>query len=112
MWDAWSAYDELADGYLVREKASAEDVSAARDEAISYATYRVLSHRYSKAVGGSISQACFDAFMDKLGFDPADDVDDASPRGLGNRIGQTVLEAATRSAVARLPETISLAQKR
>lgn len=94
MWDAWAAYDELADGYVVTEKQASEDVAVARSEAISYAAYRVLSHRYAMAVGGPVSQACFDAFMAKLGYDPSDTDDtDDTPRALGNRIGQAVIDA-------------------
>jgi hypothetical protein len=94
VWDAWSAYDEAADGVIDTEKASAEDLLAAREEAISFAAYRVLSHRYAKANGGAVSQACFDAFMQKLGFDAADDDQDAgTPRALGNRVGSRVIEA-------------------
>jgi hypothetical protein len=94
MWDAWSAYDALADGYLVRERLESDDVDAARSEAISYASYRVLSHRYASAVGGAISQACFDAFMAELGYNPDDDDDDDdTPRALGNRIGKAVIAA-------------------
>src|SRR3990172_1099903 len=51
MWDAWAAYDPVADGYLVDEKHGADDVQAAREAAISYAAYRVLLHRYSIAAG-------------------------------------------------------------
>ena len=45
IYDAWAAYDPVAVGYLHRESATAGDVAAARHEAISYAAYRVLSHR-------------------------------------------------------------------
>jgi hypothetical protein len=94
MWDAWAAYDDVADGYVVRERHTSDDVARAREEAISYAAYRVLSHRYSPAVGGAVSQACFDAFMEKLGYDPGDDDDVGdSPRALGNRIGASIIEA-------------------
>jgi hypothetical protein len=92
LWDAWSAYDATAVGYVVRERASADDVDAARREAISYAAYRVLSHRYAKAVGGAVSQACFDAFMGRLGYDVTDANDvGASPRAVGNRIASSVI---------------------
>ncbi len=94
MWDAYAAYDGVVSGYLVKEHLTAGDVAAARQEAISYAAYRVLSHRYSSAVGGPISQACFDAFMAKLGFDPGNMSSKGStPSALGNRIGQTVIDA-------------------
>jgi hypothetical protein len=93
-WDAWAAFDEVADGYLVRERLEATDVEEARREAISYAAYRVLSHRYRPAQGGAVSQACFDAFMGALGYDP-DDTDDTGngPRALGNRIGFAIIDA-------------------
>lgn len=94
MWDAWSAYDAVADGYLVHDKATVKDVSRARDEAISYAAYRVLSHRYAKAANGVVSLACFDAFMAKLGYPPDDtDATADTPRALGNRIGKAVIDA-------------------
>ena len=35
MWDAWAAYDDVADGYFVRERQTADDAALARDEAIS-----------------------------------------------------------------------------
>ena len=48
MWDAWAAYDETASGYLFKEKLHVDrcDVAAARNQAISYAAYRVLSARF------------------------------------------------------------------
>lgn len=94
MYDAWTAYDDAADGYLVRERQTASDVEAARTEAISYAAYRVLTHRYRTEAGGPVSLACFDALMDRLGFDPGDTTTTGdSPRALGNRIGQAVIAA-------------------
>lgn len=94
MWDAWSAFDASSFGYLVDEKLIADDVSSARSEAISYAAYRVLSHRYSKAVGGAISQACFDAFMLRLGYDPQrEEREGDTAAALGNRIGAAVIGA-------------------
>src|SRR5438128_2201412 len=66
-------------GYLVREKHRAADVEAARDEAISFAAYRLLKYRfpvgYLDADGkpchpnDATSQAAFDARMDALGYD-------------------------------------------
>src|SRR5712671_6335807 len=66
MWDAWAAYDTTASGYLFKEKLSAADVPAARNEAISYAAYRVLSARFIKAVGADRSLSEFDDLMDAL----------------------------------------------
>ncbi|MCX5748579.1 MAG: hypothetical protein NT062_39525, partial [Proteobacteria bacterium] len=94
MWDAWAAFDPVADGYLVHDKLTAADVAAARQEAISYAAYRILNHRYADpiAVGFAVSQHCFAGFMTKLGYDPADETTVGnSPRAVGNRIGEAVI---------------------
>ena len=94
LWDAWAAYDPSAGSVIASERQSASDVEAARREALSYAAYRVLSQRYAGAIGGAVSQACFDAFMGVLGYDPADAVSTgATPRALGNRVGAAVLAA-------------------
>jgi hypothetical protein len=93
IWDAYASYDDSLAGYLTSEHHSAADLGAARAETISYAAYRVLSHRYASAVGGAVSQACFDAFMHRLGYDPRDTRSTGStPRALGNRIGQAVID--------------------
>ncbi len=94
MWDAWAAYDSTARGAFVNERLTSKGVATAREEAISYAAYRVLAYRYdaARAVGAAVSQACFRALMDRLGYD-ADDMrtTGSSPRALGNRIGAAVL---------------------
>ncbi|MCA9516792.1 MAG: vanadium-dependent haloperoxidase [Myxococcales bacterium] len=96
MWDAWAAYDDVADGVFVDDKRAAGDVEAARAEAISYAAYRVLMHRYqpSLAVGGAQSEDCFTKFMEKLGYDPTNEATTGdSPAALGNLIGETIIAA-------------------
>jgi len=98
MWDAWAAYDDVADGYFVRERLTATDTDAAREEAISYAAYRVLAHRYqtSLSTGGPVSEVCFREFMDVLGYDPDDTTTTGdSPRALGNRIGEAIITFGT-----------------
>ena len=93
MWDAWAAYEPVAVGYLVTEKHLADDVEAARAEAISHAAYRVLKHRYRYGPGEVASQAAFDALMDALGYDRTfDSAVGDSPAALGNRIGQAVID--------------------
>jgi len=97
MWGAWAAYDTTADGVFVRERTTSTDVAAAREQAISYAAYRVLAHRYdaTRAVmpGASLSQACFRAFMGRLGLNPDDTTSTGdTPLALGNRIGAAIVE--------------------
>jgi hypothetical protein len=94
MWDAWATYDPTAAGVFFAEKHTAGDVAAARNEAISYAAYRVLSARFIKAVGGSDSLSEFADVMDSLCYplQVATTVGD-TPAAVGNRIAKTVLEA-------------------
>ena len=92
MWDAWAAYDRVADGYFVREKHEADDVRAAREAAISYAAYRVLLHRYSYAAGLEHTFAELAATMEGLCYRvdyTRTDGDD--PASLGNRIARRVI---------------------
>jgi Domain of unknown function (DUF6851)/VCPO second helical-bundle domain len=92
MWDAWAAYDPKATGYLVDEQAGASDVEAARNEAISYAAYRVLTERYIKSVGGAESLSEFADLMDALCY-PVDmtTTDGGSPAAVGNRIAAAII---------------------
>ena len=94
MWDAWAAYDPVADGVFVTEKVESADPGDARDEAISYAAYRVLSHRYEDSAGGPESLHQFDELMAALCYrweitDTAGD----SPAALGNRIAGHVISS-------------------
>ena len=94
MWDAWAAYDPTASGDLFTEKHTAIDIAAARDEAISYAAYRILSARYIKAVGGSDSLSQFDDLMDRLCYPIANaSATGDSAAAIGNRIAAVVLAA-------------------
>ena len=68
-------------------------MAAAREEAISYAAYRVLSSRFIKAVGGDESLSEFADVMD-IAVLPARRDDDrraTAPAALGNRIAAAVL---------------------
>ena len=92
MWDAWASYEPTASGYIVKEKHQASDVTAARNEAISYAAYRVLTSRYIKAVGGADSLSEFDDIMDSL-CHPLDvtTTEGDSPAAVGNRIAAATI---------------------
>lgn len=92
MWDAWGAFDELADQVLHQEKMSAVDVQAAREEAISYAMYRLLRHRFLLSPAAIEMFPEYDLYMDDLGYDKAfTDTTGDSPAALGNRIAQSII---------------------
>ncbi|MBL8918769.1 MAG: vanadium-dependent haloperoxidase [Myxococcaceae bacterium] len=94
MWDAWAAYSPTAQPVFTAERHTAANAAAARDEAISYAAFRVLEHRYKAAIGGAVSVACYRALLTKQGFDPNDTTTTGdSPRAVGNRIGKAIIDA-------------------
>jgi len=95
MWDAWAAYDATASGYIFKEKLHLDrcDVLAARNEAISYAAYRVLTARFIKAVGADLSLSEFANLMDELTYPTAmTETQGDSPAAVGNRIAKAVLD--------------------
>jgi hypothetical protein len=94
MWDAWAAYVPEARGVFVNEEAEAKDIDAARDEAMSYAAYRVLEARYIDSIGASETIPQFDHLMADLCYPmDATRMDGETPAALGNRIAETILEA-------------------
>ena len=97
MWDAWAAYDASADGVFVTDKIEHVDPTGARNRAISYAAYHVLSDRYRDAVGGAESLRQFDELMASLCYP----TDLTSTRGdtaaaLGDRIAKRVIAEGLR----------------
>ena len=94
MWDAWASFDEDATGVFVDEDHTSIDSPAARDEAISYAAYRVLEARYLDSIGATDTIPELDATMDALCL-PIDvtSTDGDSPAEIGNRIAATILAA-------------------
>jgi len=98
MYDAWAAYDPVARGYFVNRLAHAQDVAAARDKAISFAAYRILTARFvqPKCSPGAEAYALtvFPALMDELGYDENFTATHGGvdpPAELGNAIGTRVL---------------------
>jgi hypothetical protein len=106
MYDAWAAYDDVADTYLLGKTVGGyecpffgvpipADVQAAREEAISYAAYRLLSHRFSDSPAAAQTLAEFRSLMLALGYDPSftsTNYFTGSPAALGNYIGQALVD--------------------
>jgi hypothetical protein len=93
MYDAWAAYDDRARA-VFREESPPRlgNLAAARNEAISYAAYRMLSHRFAHSPGQGTSQADFDALMRTLGYPTAvTTVRGNSAAAVGNRIAAAII---------------------
>jgi hypothetical protein len=97
MYDAWAAYDTTARQYLHQEKLSTLDVDTARNEAISYAAFGLVQHRFVTGPGGNgpgASETMVDIRqqMTDLGYDPDfTSTAGSSPAAVGNRVAQTVI---------------------
>lgn len=110
MYDAWAAFDEQASTYLLGHNfrnyhcpfngiARPENPKAAREEALSYAVYRLLSHRFQNSPGARRTQVQFDLLMDALGYDvtfTATDYSNGSAAALGNYIAEQLIEMGLR----------------
>ena len=91
MWDAWAAYDTNgAVGYIYRRKHTASDLLAARNEAISYAAYRILKERHFYSKTATNTLAADDAQMAALGYNTNNVSRDTTPAGVGNSVYDAV----------------------
>jgi hypothetical protein len=97
MYDAWAAYEPAAVGVYHHEAASAANVAIARDEAVSYAGYRVLRARYAHAIGSDVTLAALDEQMVTLGY----------PIGETTTIGDSPAAVGNRCAAAVLSQTLA-----
>jgi len=109
MWDAWSAYDDSAQPYMLGNTLNGfacsfdgipdpGDELAARQKAISYAAYRLLRHRFENSPGKEAAFARYDVLMNELGYDRTfEEVDYATgePAALGNYLAQCMIEYGT-----------------
>src|SRR5262249_4797054 len=95
MWDAWRAYaigDSAGSAFLTDESHPSADPETDRAVAISFAAYRLLSHRYALSVNAAASQFSFDARLAALGLDPGyTDTTGDNPAAVGNRIGAAMI---------------------
>ncbi len=98
MYDAWAAYDSSALQYVHQEKISAVDIDTARSEAISYAAYNLILHRFVTGPAGfgpgrSATVVDIRDQMVALGFDPDfTSTVGNSPAAVGNRVAQSVIQ--------------------
>jgi hypothetical protein len=92
LYDAWAAYDTNgAVGFIYRGKHAAPDITAARNEAISYAAYRMLKERHVYSRTATNTLPLDDICMITLGYDTNNMTRDTStPAGVGNTIYDAV----------------------
>lgn len=106
MYDAWAAFEptakpyflgQITDGFICPFSgiATPDNRKAAQEEAISYAAYRVIRHRFRFSPGVFISFGTADNLMETLGYDMSfrdtDYVKTGSPAALGNYIAEQII---------------------
>ena len=102
MYDAWALYSDTARPYLAGGAVHGftcpmtgfkkqGDLQLVREEAISFAAYRIIQHRFATSPGAAATMAEADALMSTLGYDAANtstDLSDGSAAAVGNRIAE------------------------
>ena len=66
-----------------------------REEAISFAAYRIIRHRFAASPDAAATMAEVDALMDSLGYDASNtstDMSDGSAAAVGNRIAECYID--------------------
>jgi hypothetical protein len=105
-YDAWAIYDTKAKPYLIGntinnfkselvEFKPTENTIVSSEKAMSYAAYRLLSHRFKNSPGATKSLERFNLMMNQLGYDvnfTSTNYESGNAAALGNYIGQTLIE--------------------
>lgn len=93
MYDVWCAYDSDCQGVIFREKVYSTDAESDRHEAISYAAFRLITHRFALSPGADTTLPAVQALMDDLGYDT--DITTTfgqSAAAVGNRAAARIIE--------------------
>lgn len=107
MYDLWAVYDDEAAPFFLGQEIDGfnfafdpeslpvpEDIQAAREEAISYACYRLIKHRFQRSPGSSYIFGLADDTMVDLGYDPnmvSTDYATNGPAALGNYLAEKII---------------------
>lgn len=106
MYDAWAAYDSVAKPYFLGNTVNGYqipfetlprpvDIKSARHQAINFAAYRLLSHKYSNAPKRSVIFPEYVNKMESFGLDTSFisiDYKSGDPRALGNYIAHHIIK--------------------
>jgi hypothetical protein len=104
MYDAWAVYNPTVETYLLGKTVhgftcpyhrviAPMDVQAAQEEAISFAVYRLLKHRFADSPGAAPLFSAIDALMDSLGYQKNNTAINykAGPAEMGNYIAACII---------------------
>ena len=106
MYDAWASYSDISSTYFLgnthgnytcffKGVSRPDNIKAAREEAISYAAYRILKERFTKSPNASLTLHRFDSLFIALGYDSSYvsiDYENGPPAALGNFIAAKIID--------------------
>jgi hypothetical protein len=104
-YDSWAIYDKKAQTYLLGNTINefksefhnfipSEEIEIARNKTISFALYRLLTHRFKNSPGATKSLERFDLIMEQFEYDTnftSKYYQDGDAAALGNFIAQTII---------------------
>ena len=116
MYDAWSAYSDTAEPYLLGKQLGAfscglnifpapDDVHLAREQAIAFAAYRLVQYRFADSPGATETSDAANATMAQLNFDTGYtslDYENGAPAALGNYIADCYINFGTQDGANEL----------
>ena len=105
MYDAWSAYEGVSLQYFLGNTlhgfsipfagvSGVSDVVAAQEEAMSYAAYRLILHRFASSPGSDYIQSLANQLMQELGYSTgitSTNYQSGGPAQLGNYLADRVI---------------------
>ena len=106
MYDIWAVYDNTAAPYLIGNQRNGfesklqdfipnQPKAESLHRAMSFAMYRLLSHRFKNSPGRVSTQERLDNLMDKLGYDTTitiTEYQDGNAAAFGNFVAQTIID--------------------
>lgn len=107
LFDVWAIYNDESRPYLIGNSINnfqselleftplEDDKETSLKKAMSYAAYRLLTHRFRSSPGGEESLERFNLIMDQLGYDTSFtslDYQSGDAAALGNYVGQTLID--------------------
>jgi hypothetical protein len=106
MYDAWAAYEpgaktlflgDTLGGFIVPFDGvvAPGEIEAAQEEAISFAMYRLMEHRFANSPGAIYINFLTGNLMNNLGYDPdytSEDYQNGPPAALGNYMAAKMIE--------------------
>ena len=103
-YDSWAVFTAGADTYFLGKEVanfncsfdgiSADQTKANIEEMMSYAAYRLLTHRFQNSPNAMETLAGFDALLLALGYDKnltSTDYSDGSVAALGNHLAENII---------------------